>query len=335
MTLEETDNKKPPVMRGKGGARVGTAGVTLTKGSAGQWGSLPGLGPAQGRSIPGASLSQFPRERLRDGCPGRDPPPPQGPEGRNCPPGDPCSPRELPLVAGGGHGLHHQPGSRHQGGYWHEASPERSAKQAQATPPSYLIARGHGRHHTRQNPNALMVSDTTTCTFGLKSHTFSSEEMTPAYLDASNTGRGQGQAALPDAALWAKPASLVASPTPTPTAPCPPRHPAENVPPEASESLPLERPWPLQHRLDLSPAQSDLEPSVWRPCWAVEPDLTQDGPSSGAGSSCPATPDPHAPSPGPQLHLPLSRCLGRYTEQTLLTWGPLTATPQPTGPGPG
>lgn len=92
MTLEETDNKKPPVMRGKGGARVGTAGVTLTKGSAGQWGSLPGLGPAQGRSIPGASLSQFPRERLRDGCPGRDPPPPQGPEGRNCPPETPVLP---------------------------------------------------------------------------------------------------------------------------------------------------------------------------------------------------------------------------------------------------
>lgn len=141
---------------------MGTAGVTLTKGSAGQWGSLPGLGPAQGRSIPGASLSQFPRERLRDGCPGRDPPPLQGPEGRNCPPGDPCSPRELPLVAGGRHGLHHQPGSRHQGGYWQEASLERSAKQAQATPPSYPIARGPGRHHTRQNPNALMVSDTTT-----------------------------------------------------------------------------------------------------------------------------------------------------------------------------
>ena len=160
-----------------------------------------------------------------------------------------------------------------------------------------------------------MVYDKTTRTFGPKSHTFRSE-MTPAYLDASNTGRGQGQAALPEAALWAKPASLVASPTPTPTAPCPPRHPAENVPPEASKSLPSpERPGPLQHQLDLSPAQSDLEPSVWRPCWAVEPDLTQDGPSSAAGSSCPAAPDPRAPSPGPQLHFPLSRCSGRYTEQ--------------------
>ena len=70
---------------------MGTAGVTLPKGLAGQWGSLPGLGPAQGRSTPGASLPQFPREQLRDGCPGRDPPT-RGQRAETAPPETPVLP---------------------------------------------------------------------------------------------------------------------------------------------------------------------------------------------------------------------------------------------------